>query len=56
MYRRKLYPANFKSTLVDALMLRVKANYTSYQVTRRDVGSYLAECRQLVYLIGERVG
>lgn len=54
--RRKLYPANFKSTLVDALMLRVKADYTSYQVTRRDVGSYLAECRQLVYLIGERVG
>lgn len=56
VYRRKLYPADFKSTLVDALILRVKADYTSHQVTRRDVGSYLADCRTTRLSGGGEIG
>jgi uncharacterized protein (UPF0332 family) len=55
VYRRKVYPAKFRRTLIEALMLRLKADYTPHNLTRRDVEGYLNECRELLRLIEERM-
>lgn len=55
VYRRKIYPAKFRRTLIEVLMLRRKADYTSHHVTRRDVQDYVKECRELLRLIEGRM-
>lgn len=56
VYRRKVYPARFRRTLIETLTVRLKADYTPDQVTRREAESHLKECRELVHLIVEIVG
>lgn len=56
VYRRKAYPAEFRTTLVDAHSVRIKADYTAEMLGRRDVQPLLEQAVALLGLVERRIG
>lgn len=55
VYRRKLYPAEFRTSLHDGFQIRARADYKAAPVSRRDALVVLEAAQRLLSLVKERV-